>query len=121
MMPFALSVLAHPGPQSFTHAMAQAAQAVLEQRGYTVAAHDLYAERFDPVQPNGEAQNTTSADALVELHCEQLARADLVLVFHPNWWGRRPERGRHPVKRTRRHMTPMSQPVMQVMRVVGVI
>ncbi len=35
MMPFALSVLAHPGPQSFTHAMAQAAQAVLPETCFT--------------------------------------------------------------------------------------
>jgi NAD(P)H dehydrogenase (quinone) len=47
---------------------------------------DIEYDRFnDPVQPTRKAQNTTSADALVELHCEQLARADLVLVFHPTW------------------------------------
>jgi putative NADPH-quinone reductase len=26
----------------------------------------------------------------VEAHCRHLARADLILVFHPNWWGQPP-------------------------------
>ena len=90
MPPLALAVVAHPSPTSFSHAMADAARAVLAARGFELAFHDLYAERFDPVQPSGEAQNTASSDALVERHCAELARADLVLVFHPNWWGAPP-------------------------------
>src|SRR5689334_4916156 len=90
MPPFALAVVAHPSPTSFSHAMAGAARAVLAARGFEVDFHDLYAERFDPVQPTGEAQNTASSNALVEQHCAELARADLILVFHPNWWGAPP-------------------------------
>jgi NAD(P)H dehydrogenase (quinone) len=90
MPPLALVVVAHPSPTSFSHAMADAARAVLAAHGFALAFHDLYAEHFDPVQPTGELQNTASSNALVEQHCAELARADLVLVFHPNWWGRRP-------------------------------
>lgn len=86
----ALLVIAHPNPHSFSHAMADAAAAVLKQRGHTLAVHDLYAERFNPVQPTTELQNTQSDDALVEQHCRELAEADLILVFHPNWWGQPP-------------------------------
>jgi len=88
--PFAIVVIANPNPASFSHAMAEVAERELGLRGCTVARHDLYAEGFDPVQPTGEAGNTGSADALVERHCTDLARADLVLVFHPNWWSQPP-------------------------------
>lgn len=88
--PLALFIVAHPSPASFSHAMADVAQGELRSRGCSIVRHDLYAEGFDPVQRVGEAGNTTSADALVERHCAELARADLVLVFHPNWWSQPP-------------------------------
>jgi NAD(P)H dehydrogenase (quinone) len=87
---FALSVVANPNPHSLSHSMAAAAQRVLLARGHEVAAHDLYAECFDPVQRTGESANTSSSDRLVEQHCAELAAADLILVFHPNWWGQPP-------------------------------
>jgi putative NADPH-quinone reductase len=82
----ALLVVAHPSAGSFSHAMADAAKSAL--RGWRIALHDLYAERFDPVQPDGESR--TSSDPLVEAHCRDLRDADLILVFHPNWWGQPP-------------------------------
>lgn len=87
---FAFGVIAHPTSESFSHAMASAARECLQKNGYEFALHDLYAERFDPVQPTGELQNSTSTDRLVEQHCEEIARANLILVFHPNWWGQPP-------------------------------
>ncbi len=91
----ALIVVANPGPTSFSHAMAGVARQVLATRGYEVAFHDLYAEQFDPVQLTGEMGNTANANAAVagptiEQHCAELARADLILIFHPNWWGQPP-------------------------------
>ena len=70
--------------------MASAAQRVLVTRGYDIAYHDLYAEHFDPVQPTGEVGNVGSSNGLVEQHCSELARADLIMIFHPNWWGQPP-------------------------------
>jgi NAD(P)H dehydrogenase (quinone) len=86
----ALIVIAHPSPSSFSHAMAQAAEGVLCQRGYELAWHDLYAEGFDPVQAASESANSCSSNGLVEQHCAELRRADLILIFHPNWWGQPP-------------------------------
>jgi putative NADPH-quinone reductase len=86
----ALIVVANPGTNSLSHAMASAAQRVLAARGYEVAYHDLYAERFDPIQPTGEDANVSSSNPLVEQHCSELARADLILICHPNWWGQPP-------------------------------
>jgi len=49
--------------------MAGIAAEVLRAADYELMSHDLYAERFDPVQPTGEAENRASADELVEAHC----------------------------------------------------
>jgi putative NADPH-quinone reductase len=70
--------------------MAFAAKQALLARGYEIAYHDLYAEHFDPVQPTGEAGNVGSSNGLIEQHCSELARADLIIIFHPNWWGQPP-------------------------------
>ena len=86
----ALLVIAHPSLASFSHAMAAVALGVLSARGYQCHFHDLYAEHFDPVQPLVESANVSSEDPLVEQHCAQLQAADLVLIFHPNWWSQPP-------------------------------
>ncbi|MGO4261550.1 NAD(P)H-dependent oxidoreductase [Lysobacter sp. TAB13] len=83
-------IVANPSPTSLSHAMAQAAQDAMTGHGYRVAFHDLYAEGFNPVQPTGESGNVASTDPLVEQHCAQLAQADLIAIFHPNWWGQPP-------------------------------
>ena len=70
--------------------MAAVASRALADRGCEIAFHDLYVERFDPVQMVGEQSNTSSTDPLVERHCDDLVGADLILVFHPNWWGQLP-------------------------------
>lgn len=86
----ALLIIAHPNTSSFSHAMALAARQTLSRLGYTCVEHDLYAEGFNPVQPVAEWANSVSTDKLVELHCVELKSADLVLVFHPNWWSQPP-------------------------------
>jgi NAD(P)H dehydrogenase (quinone) len=86
----ALLVTANPNRASLTHAMADAARRELAGRKHDVAFHDLYAEGFEPVRRSGEAEDTRSGDHLVEQHCTELAAADLILVFHPNWWGQPP-------------------------------
>ena len=91
--PLALIVVANPGTSSFSHAMAGLAREVLAACGYGVAFHDLYAEQFDPVQPTVKTLdivNTGLVDPVIEQHCGELARADLILIFHPNWWGQPP-------------------------------
>ena len=70
--------------------MAQVAVDVLSGLEYSVVVHDLYAEQFNPVQPTGEAGNTQSPDLLVERHCSDLQAAQLILIFHPNWWSQPP-------------------------------
>ena len=86
----ALVVLASPNSGSFAHALAGAAESALSAAGYQVRSHDLYRENFNPVQPTGEMDNTASSDPLVEQHCSELSRAELLVVLHPNWWGQPP-------------------------------
>jgi putative NADPH-quinone reductase len=86
----ALLVVAHPDRNSFSHAMAAVAGDALVEMGCALSFHDLYTEGFNPVQPVIEAENTASEDGLVEIHCAALKSADLILVFHPNWWSQPP-------------------------------
>jgi NAD(P)H dehydrogenase (quinone) len=83
-------IIGHPSATSFSHAMAQTASETLTGDGWPVWWHDLYAENFDPILPGGESANFTSDDLLVEQHCAEIAAADLILIFHPNWWGQPP-------------------------------
>jgi NAD(P)H dehydrogenase (quinone) len=88
-----LVVVAHPSPQSFSHALADRAAATLRRSGFAPVVHDLYAEGFDPVQRSGEAGlagAAAAADPLVERHCAELARAERIVICHPNWWGQPP-------------------------------
>ncbi len=78
---FALSVVGHPSPLSFSHSMAERAVLTLDGLGVDVVQHDLYAEGFEPVR---------GGDVLVARHQAELAAADLLLVFHPNWWSMPP-------------------------------
>jgi putative NADPH-quinone reductase len=86
----ALLVIANPSPENFSYAMVKVAAEVLGAREYEVWCRDVYGEHFDPVQPTGEAGNRSSSSELVESHCRQLAAADLILIFLPNWWGQPP-------------------------------
>ncbi len=92
-------LLAHPRAGSYCHAVADRISDALVDLGHEVRAHDLYAERFDPLVPAYEAQTTGSTveavvaqeeDPLIALHREELRRADALVAVHPNWWGMPP-------------------------------
>lgn len=88
-MPVSL-ILAHPRRGSLNHAVAEAVEEELRTRGHPVAYHDLYAEGFDPVLPEGEMWGEPSYDPLIELHREEIALAGGIVLVHPNWWGQPP-------------------------------
>ena len=83
-------ILAHPGPGSFNHAIAETARQTLLRRGHTVLFHDLYAEGFDPILPAHEIPKETVLPAAIARHCAEIAAADGIIVVHPNWWGQPP-------------------------------
>jgi putative NADPH-quinone reductase len=90
-LPMEISViLSHPEPKSFNHAIAHAACRALERLGHSVVLHDLYEEGFDPLLPAEELASEAVLSPILKRHCEELQRADGLVIVHPNWWGQPP-------------------------------
>ena len=106
-LPASMNVLlvhSHPEPQSFSSALAQAAQQSLTDAGHDVVVSDLYRQAFNPV--SGRHNFTTVKDAAyfkqqqeellateengfsAELDAEiaKLEQADLLIFSFPVWW-----------------------------------
>ncbi len=83
-------LLAHPNPQSFSHAVASAASDELGRLGHEVLWHDLYAESFDPLLTTPELGRDPVLPPLVARHCRELVAVDGIVIVHPNWWGQPP-------------------------------
>lgn len=83
-------ILGHPHQGSFNHAIAETVVRTLQNIGYNVVFHDLYAERFDPVLPYKEISRDAELDSVTQQHCDAIAQTDGIVVIHPNWWGQPP-------------------------------
>lgn len=95
----ALVVVGHPRAGNFSAALAQSAAETLSARGFLVTYHDLYQERFDPVlhpdeiafaRESGEEAIHAGGSDLVAQHRRELIAADILVLAHPNWWGKPP-------------------------------
>jgi len=82
--------LAHPYNKSFNHAIYHRTIETLKQQDVSVIAHDLYAEKFNPVLTAGELGFDVSEDSQVLKYAEELMASDLLIFIHPNWWGQPP-------------------------------
>jgi NAD(P)H dehydrogenase (quinone) len=83
-------ILAHPSRKSLNHAIAHAVADILADNGHKVFFHDLYAEQFNPVLPAAEIRKGARLPALIKKHCNQIRRAQGLVLVHPNWWGEPP-------------------------------
>jgi len=83
-------LLAHPSRTSFSHAIAQVVVETLKTDCHRVCFHDLYAEDFPPLMPANEIAHEAALPPLIARHCEEIAKADGIVVVHPNWWGQPP-------------------------------
>lgn len=83
-------ILGHPKVGSFNHAIAEAAVEELEKSGHEVFFHDLYLEKFDPILPDSEIPKNAPIDPAVQMHCDEIAAAEGIVIVHPNWWGQPP-------------------------------
>ena len=83
-------ILGHPTPDSFNHAIANTAIAVLRANGHEVCFHDLYREGFDPVMPSSEIPKDAVLPPAIEQHCQEIGEADGIIIIHPNWWSAPP-------------------------------
>ena len=83
-------ILAHPNPQSFNHAIAHTILNYLENKGHKVFFHDLYQERFNPLLFHQEFEREAPLPPEIQVHCREIARAEGIVIIHPNWWGQPP-------------------------------
>jgi NAD(P)H dehydrogenase (quinone) len=83
-------ILAHPDTGSFNHAIAEIVADKLRENEHKVVFHDLYEEQFDPVMPAEEITEKAALPPYLAQHCVEIAKADGIIVVHPNWWGQPP-------------------------------
>jgi putative NADPH-quinone reductase len=83
-------ILAHPDPWSFNHAIASSAAKRLAENGHDIMFHDLYAEDFNPIIAAGEIPSDAEIPADISAHCNEISKADGIIIVHPNWWGQPP-------------------------------
>jgi len=83
-------ILAHPGRESFNHAIAKTTVEKLLENGHEVSFHDLYGEKFNPILPFEEIPGDVSLPLEVEKHCGEIQKAEGIVIIHPNWWGQPP-------------------------------
>lgn len=83
-------ILAHPDKASLNHAIARTGVEHLKRNGHDVSFHDLYAENFSPLLVSEEILKDAILPAGVKDHCEEIQRAEGIVIIHPNWWGQPP-------------------------------
>src|SRR6478609_10447523 len=85
----AVVVLAHPDPQSFGHAVAEAACAALRASGHDPVLHDLYAEGFRATMSAAEHHayhgEQPVLDPLVRRHVDDVLAAEALVLVYPTW------------------------------------
>jgi NAD(P)H dehydrogenase (quinone) len=83
-------ILAHPDAKSFNHAIAIKAVDAIKANGHKICFHDLYKEKFDPFLHTEEMAADAELPAMIKKHCAEIAKADGIVIAHPNWWGQPP-------------------------------
>ncbi|MFO7782207.1 MAG: NAD(P)H-dependent oxidoreductase [Spirochaetia bacterium] len=86
----AMLILAHPDDRSLNHAIAGAAAEAVRAAGLELLYHDLYAEGFEAVLSKEEMLRRFSFDEAVQGYADELRRARLLIIVHPDWWGQPP-------------------------------
>jgi putative NADPH-quinone reductase len=83
-------ILAHPNPVSFNHAIANTAANTLRRNGHQVILRDLCQEQFPPLLSTAELRKDAELEPVVARHCQEIVKADGIIIVHPNWWGMPP-------------------------------
>jgi len=63
---------------------------VLRGSAHEVRFRDLCAEGFDPLLGTEEIPEDGAVPTGIQEWCEELRRAEGIVVVHPNWWGQPP-------------------------------
>ena len=82
-------VVAHPDPNSFSHAIAATALTILGERHHEVTVIDLYAEGFRTAMSYDERvayhSDRPIVDPIVERHAAIVKHADALVFIYPTW------------------------------------
>ena len=83
-------MVAHPDPNSFSHAIASTATASLTRAGHAVTVLDLYAEEFRAAMSLDERLAYHSErpilDPMAERHAGIVKHAEALVFVYPTWW-----------------------------------
>lgn len=85
----ALVVYCHPRKGSFTEAVRDVVLRKLAEAGGETRLRDLYAEGFDPLlseRCHEIYEDTSTNQAPVQSHCDDLQWADTLIFVYPTWW-----------------------------------
>ena len=89
-----LVVLAHPNPDSFSHAIVDKASATLAECGHSVSVIDLYAIGYSPAMTRAELAayptSTPAIDPMVVEHTHLLQECTTIVFVYPTWWSSMP-------------------------------
>jgi NAD(P)H dehydrogenase (quinone) len=83
-----LTVLCHPNPQSFSHAVAERFIAGATSSGHSIDFCDLYAEAFDPLLTTRDLEQfegTRMPDDVLA-HQARVEKAQALCLVFPIWW-----------------------------------
>jgi NAD(P)H dehydrogenase (quinone) len=87
-------VVAHPDPDSFSHAIAAAALAALTRAGHDVTVLDLYQEEFRVAMSLDERLayhgDRPILDPVVERHVGIVKTTQALVFVYPTWWSTMP-------------------------------
>jgi putative NADPH-quinone reductase len=84
-----LVVVAHPVPESLSHALANIVVNTLRNAGHDVEIEDLYQNEFEPALTPNERQSYYRPPfdaAAVQTEVEHLRAAEALVLVFPTWW-----------------------------------
>lgn len=84
----AVIVFAHPGENSFNHAILQRAVNACQRRGISVTLRNLYQMNFQPVLSEQDMQRIEAKQVSPDVAEEQqlIAACDMLVMIFPVWW-----------------------------------
>ena len=83
-----LTIVAHPVPTSFNHAIRREVEAGLAEAGHEVKVADLYAEGFQPAMIEADFAQFTGDPLPIAIQAEQarVEWSDAMIFIFPLWW-----------------------------------
>ena len=89
-----LVVLAHPNPDSFSHAIVDKVSATLADCGHSVSVIDLYAVDYSSAMTRAElaayTSTTPAIDPMVIEHTRLIQECSTIVFVYPTWWSSMP-------------------------------